>query len=137
MWAIGRQVGGDIGLHEAAGGHLIARHVGKTDAELSARLASQPNISAASSFLDRASAEFATASAMDTHASEINAFLSGTNNRLVINYDVGRIVGSVMNRGGNTSVPSSNIRIVLQKDPSMNIGYKILTGSPVPIKMII
>nr|WP_266019353.1 hemagglutinin repeat-containing protein [Brucella intermedia] len=124
--------GGGLQGHEAAGGHLIARHVGKTDAELSARLASQPNISAASSFSDRASAEFATASAIDAHASEINAFLSGTNNRLVINYDVGRLVGSVMNRGGNSSVPSSNIRIVLQKDPSMTIGYKILTGFPVP-----
>jgi hypothetical protein len=45
----------DLMLHESAGGHTIARHVGKTDAELAAR-----NIRHSSTFNDLAAAEKAT-----------------------------------------------------------------------------
>jgi hypothetical protein len=38
----------DLRADEALGGHTLARHVGKTDAELAARLKREPQISAAS-----------------------------------------------------------------------------------------
>jgi len=124
--------GGGLQAHEAAGGHLIARHVGKTDADLSARLNSQPNISAASTFSDRATAERALSSALDANNTKISDFLSGSSNRLVINHNSGTKVGNVMARGSTTSVPSSNVRVVIQREPSMPTGYKIITGFPIP-----
>jgi hypothetical protein len=48
---------GGLASHEARGGHLIARHVGKTDAELLQRLKDNPKIAGASPFTDRATAE--------------------------------------------------------------------------------
>ncbi|WP_278343304.1 RNase A-like domain-containing protein [Parageobacillus thermoglucosidasius] len=48
---------GGLAAHEAKGGHLIAKHVGKTDAELLQRLKDGPKITGASTFKDRATAE--------------------------------------------------------------------------------
>lgn len=41
---------GGLTVSENAGVHLLARHVGLTDADLAARLSSQPGITAASTF---------------------------------------------------------------------------------------
>jgi len=49
--------GGGLAAHEAQDGHLLLKHVGKTEAELSARLVAEPHISAASTFVTRAEAE--------------------------------------------------------------------------------
>ncbi|SUC82811.1 Uncharacterised protein [Pannonibacter phragmitetus] len=124
--------GGGLQAHEAAGGHLISRHVGKSDADLGARLSSQPNITAASSFPDRVTAERAVSSALDANAANISQFLNGSSGRLVINHNVGSSVGNVMSRGSTTSAQSSNVRVVLQRDPTMPTGYRIITGFPVP-----
>jgi hypothetical protein len=44
----------DLSVDEDMGGHTLARHVGKTDAELRERLRREPNISTASTYTDRA-----------------------------------------------------------------------------------
>lgn len=51
--------GGGLAAHEARGGHLLQKHVGKTDKELIERLRTDPNphITASSTFKDRATAE--------------------------------------------------------------------------------
>ncbi len=49
--------GGGLAAHEAKGGHLLERHVGKTDEELVKRLEEQSYITGASTFYDRATAE--------------------------------------------------------------------------------
>ena len=124
--------GGGLQAHEAAGGHLISRHIGKSDADLGARLSSQPNIKAASSFPDLATAERAVSSALDANAANIYQFLNGTGGRLAINHNVGSPVGNVMSRGATTSAPSSNVRVIIQRDATMPTGYRIATGFPVP-----
>lgn len=124
--------GGGLQAHEAAGGHLIQRHVGQTDADLIARLNAQPNITAASSFPNRATAENAVSSALDANSTRINDFLSGSTNRLVLNHDTGSVVGSVVQRGSTTPVSSTSVRVVLQRDASMPTGYRIVTGFPTP-----
>ncbi|WP_139330653.1 contact-dependent growth inhibition system immunity protein [Rhizobium sp. RU33A] len=96
--------GGGLQAHEAAGGHLISRHVGKSDADLGARLNAQPNITAASSFPDRATAERAISSALDDNTANISQFLNGTGGRLVINHNVGSTIGNVMSRGGGHDI---------------------------------
>lgn len=49
--------GGGLAAHEAAGGHLIAKHVGQSEAQLLSRLSAEPRITGSSSFYDRAFAE--------------------------------------------------------------------------------
>jgi len=122
--------GGGLQAHEAAGGHLIERHVGQTDADLIARLNEQPDITAASSFPNRAIAENAVSSAIDANAARIDDFLSGTSNRFVLNHDTGFEVGSVIQRGSSALVSSTSVRVVLQRDASMPTGYRIVTGFP-------
>ena len=46
----------DLSPDEAAGGHTLRKHVGRTDAELRQRLHRERNISAASTWNDRESA---------------------------------------------------------------------------------
>src|SRR5690349_666382 len=47
----------DLAANESRGGHVLRRHVGKTDGDLQARLMDERNISAASTYTDRATAE--------------------------------------------------------------------------------
>jgi hypothetical protein len=58
--------GGGLAAHEAAGGHLLARHVGQTQAQLAQRLVTQPSISAASTFATRAEAEAAVSAVLES-----------------------------------------------------------------------
>src|SRR4051794_5666599 len=54
----------DLSIDESRGGHTLARHVGRTDAELRQRLIDEPNISAASTYTSRATAELTVARAL-------------------------------------------------------------------------
>ncbi|MDA1476052.1 RNase A-like domain-containing protein [Bacillus changyiensis] len=49
--------GGGLAAHEAKGGHLIDRHVGKSDKQLLKRLKNNPKITGSSTFKDRMTAE--------------------------------------------------------------------------------
>src|SRR5437660_1123632 len=53
----------DLSIDEAKGGHTLARHVGRTDAELRDRLRRE-QISSASTYTDRAAAEHAVGAAL-------------------------------------------------------------------------
>jgi len=57
---------------EAAGGHTLARHVGKSDAWLMARLAEDAHLHFASSYADRAAAEAAIETLLDRHRVRLN-----------------------------------------------------------------
>src|SRR5207248_1150303 len=91
--------GGGLTAHEAAGGHTIAMHVGKTDAELAARLAAQPGIRGASSFTDRVVAESAIGQSLDANQAAINGWLQGGGNQLVIRHTLAETVGRSLLRG--------------------------------------
>jgi Bacterial CdiA-CT RNAse A domain len=56
--------GRDLSVDESMGGHTLARHVGKIDAELLQRLRREPQISAASTYTDRTSAESVVGAAL-------------------------------------------------------------------------
>src|SRR5437016_14358790 len=80
-----RVPGGGLEAHENAGGHLLERHVGKTPEDLSARLASDKDIDAASSFTDKATAEKAVAETIETNQAKIDSWLaSGAKSPLAI-----------------------------------------------------
>ncbi|OWQ82896.1 hypothetical protein CDN99_27845, partial [Roseateles aquatilis] len=121
--------GGGLVAHEAAGGHLLARHLGQTEADLAARLASQSRLGAASTFASRAEAEAAISSALSTNAARVNAWVTaGARGRLVI--DGAFSGGAVLQRGAAAAVPGTGVRAVLEGTGGGN--WRIITGYPIP-----
>ena len=57
---------------EAAGGHTLARHVGKSDDWLMARLASDAHLHVASTYIDRETAEAAIETLLSRHRDRLN-----------------------------------------------------------------
>jgi RHS repeat-associated protein len=123
--------GGSLAAHEAAGGHLLARHVAQSEVQLLNRLASQ-SMPAVSSFTSRAVAESSIASAIEANGALIRAFLNGVERDFFIEYSYLHRVGVVYSRGSTDASLTSNIRILLRRDTAMSNGYRIQTGYPIP-----
>lgn len=122
---------GGLAADEAAGGHLLLKHVGQSEADLMARLAAEPKITGSSSFYDRAVAESAVSDAIDGNAGKISDWLSGSSGRLKIEYTGQSPVGITVARGASGAVDVSSFRLILVRNPSMPAGYHILTGFPI------
>ncbi|GAA5106426.1 hypothetical protein GCM10023211_06250 [Orbus sasakiae] len=124
--------GGGLIAHEAAGGHLIARHVAKTEQELFERVANG-QVKTASSFTDMATAEKIVSLAIEANRKKIQQYLSGSEHGyLVIEYQANYVIGISVTRGKYGSIKVRNARIILARDPRMPVGYKIITGYPAP-----
>ncbi|MBX3475950.1 MAG: hypothetical protein KF754_16390 [Planctomycetes bacterium] len=126
--------GGGLKVHEGGSkhGHTIAKHVGKTEAELRSRLAAEPRIPRASSFDDLAAADSAVADAMALKKVEIDLWLKGTDPKYSPScpVDVGRQVGTSIAPGPTVPERLSGVTFVLVRDASMPNGYRILTAYP-------
>ncbi len=122
--------GGGLDFHEAAGGHTLEKHVGKTEAELAQRLASERRISGASSFTYRSVAEAAIAEAMSKNQSAIDSWMKKRDNRYTIDYNANKIIGITMRRGASKATQTSRLRIILQRSAKLPPGYFILTAYP-------
>jgi len=120
--------------HELAGGHTIARHVGRTEAELRARLASQPRIPAATSFATLGSAEVAVTDALRANARAIQKWAAGAllNQRLRITYDAAKTIGYGIVRGSEVLSEMQKVIVVLEKTTRNGKLYFVLTAFPVP-----
>jgi hypothetical protein len=118
---------------EAAGGHTIARHVGKDDAWLTERLARDPRIPAASSFSTLADARLAIRAALSSHRARINNWANTTarNKRRAWDYDGSFFVGQVAERGDADGVPdrSTDLKVVFKADGKG--GCILLTAYPI------
>ncbi len=122
--------GGGLDFHEAAGGHTLERHVGKTEAELAQRLARETRIPAASSFSDRSVAEAAIAEAMDRNKSAIDSWMKKRGNRYTIEYDTNRIIGITLRRRASKATSASRLKIILDRSTKLSPGYFIRTAYP-------
>ena len=71
----------DLSVDEQRGGHTLARHVGRTDQQLRQRLADQPNISAASTYNDRETAELTVGAILEQHASRVASWTTRRGSR--------------------------------------------------------
>lgn len=120
----------DLSRDEAAGGHVLRKHVGRSDEELRDRLRRERNISGASTYTDRATAERAIGDAIGDNRDRIQRWLNrpGGHSNLVLDYDSDRPLGRTMNRGDSQSRPCSHAIIVLKYDPPVN--YHVLTSYP-------
>jgi hypothetical protein len=121
----------DLSADEARGGHTLKKHVGRSDDELRARLQRERNITAASTYTDRKTAETAIATALENDADRVRSWSARRGNRpnLVLDFhgDTTHPVGRTMHRGDSTSQPCSNAVVVLRADGD---SYYVLTSYP-------
>ncbi|WP_258196906.1 RNase A-like domain-containing protein [Pseudomonas japonica] len=122
--------GGGLAAHEAAGGHLLAKHVGQSEEQLLSRLSAEPKITGSSSFYDRTVAEKAVSQTLDMNQTEIANWLSGSANRLRLDHTLSNPVGISVARGASGAVDANSVRVILLRDSKIPTGYKILTGFP-------
>jgi hypothetical protein len=120
----------DLGQDEAAGGHILRKHVGQADDELRARLEREPRITAASTYTDRATAERAVGAAIAESRKRIENWLNrpGGHPNLVLDYDSPTPLGRTLNRG-ESHPRLCNHAIVVLKYSGTN-DYYVLTSYP-------
>ncbi len=121
----------DLEQDEAAGGHTLHKHVGKTDSELRERLERERDISAASTWNDRKSAETGVGTAISEQQDRISRWLQRDRHpNLVLDYDGDRAhpFGRTMNRGDDSAHPCAHAVIVLKWDGANQ--YHVLTAYP-------
>jgi hypothetical protein len=122
----------DLSEDEALGGHTLRKHVGKTDDELRARLQDEPNITAASTYTDRTTAEGVVATALQQKQARIQRWLdrrSGHPN-LVLDYhgDPAHPIGRTLGRGQMQGQPCSQAVVILRWTGGGE--YYVLTSYP-------
>jgi hypothetical protein len=113
------------------GGHTLARHVGKSDEELVTRLRSEPEISSASTYTDRSTAERVVGAALASAGRSFQAWRARTGNRpnFVLRYRADHPIGRSVSRGRSGSTRCENAIVVLRWDERHQRFY-VLTSYP-------
>ena len=122
----------NLSQDEAAGGHILRKHVGQTDEQLRERLEREPRITGASTYTDRQAAEQAVGAAIAASQDRIQRWLGrpGGHPNLVLDYDSDAPIGRTMNRnrGESQSRPCAHALVVLKySGPGQ---YYVLTSYP-------
>ena len=120
----------DLGRDEAQGGHILRKHVGQTEEQLRERLERERNITGASTYTDRSTAEHAVGAAIAQSQGEIQNWLSqpGRHPNLVLDYDGDGPIGRSMNRGEYQSRVCAHAIVVLKYNGPNH--YYVLTSYP-------
>ena len=108
----------DLARDEERGGHTLKKHVGRTDEQLEERLRRERNISAASTWTDRDSAERTVAEALQAERNRVEKWMGRGYPRanLALHYDAGHTIGRSMQRGSEHTVDCTSAVIVLRAD---------------------
>ena len=122
----------DLERDEKRGGHTLARHVGRSDADLGERLRRERQISAASTYTDRVTAERVVALALEQHRTRVDEWLArqGSRPNLALDYRAagGEPIGRSLTRRGRRAVACSDAVVVLRWDGRR--GFYVLTSYP-------
>jgi Bacterial CdiA-CT RNAse A domain len=123
--------------HEAVagvGGHTIARHVGKTEAELRARLVAQANVPVASSFASLEVAERVLFKVLQSNRVAIEAWArtATANVKFVTTYIANEEIGYGVVRATGQLERMSKVKLVLKFQSYHGKPYYILTAFPTP-----
>jgi hypothetical protein len=120
----------DLAKDEARGGHTLSKHVGRTDDELRERLLRERNITAASTWTDRATAEFVIGEALGAERGRVESWMRRGYPRanLALQYDAGRPIGRSIRRGEDRVVDATQAVIVLRADGPES--FYVLTAYP-------
>jgi hypothetical protein len=120
----------NLSRDEERGGHTLARHVARTDDELRERFARERNISAASTWTDRETAESVVAEALGAERGHLESWTRQGFPRanLALHYNAGRVIGRSLRRGDSQTVECSSAVIVLRADGPES--FYVLTTYP-------
>lgn len=122
----------DLSKDEASGGHTLAKHVGKTDAELLARMKKELRIASSSTFTDRALAERIVGETLLRESHLIDKWLArvGSRPNLVLHYrgDPQLPIGRCLNRRDKEPRPAWDAVVILKWHPTKR--YFVLTAYP-------
>lgn len=119
----------DLAADEAAGGHTLERHVGRTDEQLRQRLRDEPDISAASTYTDRDTAERVVGAALQRNQAKIADWVKQGRTRanLALDYEAGEVIGRSIPRGKTVAHTVTAATVVLRADGS---SWFVLTSYP-------
>jgi hypothetical protein len=120
----------DLSQDEAAGGHILRKHVGQTDDQLRERLEREDRITGASTYTDRSAAEHAVGAAIAASQERIQRWANrpGGHPNLVLDYDSATPIGRTINRGENQSHACAHALVVLKYSGPND--YYVLTSYP-------
>jgi hypothetical protein len=119
----------DLGQDEQAGGHILRKHVGQSEEDLRRRLRREENITGASTYTDRTTAEHVVGATIAQSQDQIQSWLhQGRHPNLVLDYDGTRAMGRTMNRGEVHSRPCTHALVVLKYAGANR--YYVLTSYP-------
>ena len=123
----------DLAVDEARGGHTLARHTGRSDAQLLDRLDREREISAASTYTDRPTAERVVGAALFDAHPQVDRWLarSGPRPNLTVHYrdDGGESIGRSIRRGRRRADACDRALVVLKWDDRRH-QYFVLTSYP-------
>ncbi|WP_102797678.1 RNase A-like domain-containing protein [Bowmanella denitrificans] len=119
---------------EVAGGHTIARHIGLSEAQLRARLLSQPKIPAATTFRSLRDAERYVSAALIANKALIKEWAKSATvgQTKGFMYDAGRVVGEGVIRNSGQLQKLTKVAVVIRKVQQQNRVYFVLTAYPKP-----
>jgi len=121
---------GWLAKHEHSGSHTLREHVGRTAEELHER-AIRLKLSRASSFRNEDEAERIVERTIQANSRDIQKWLRSDEPRLPIADDFRAATGITVRRSGE-ALSVHGVRVVLEKDPSMPLGFRVLTSYPQP-----
>ena len=122
----------DLARDEQLGGHTLRRHVGRTDEQLIERLDREPDISAASTYKDRVTAEKTVADTLAEQKSRVESWLdrSDSHPNLALRFHGRDPIGRSIRRGDHSSQPCYDAAVVLRWDGDHR--FHVLTTYPEP-----
>ena len=120
----------DLGRDEQLGGHTLERHINRSDEQLMERLEREPDISAASTYRDRAAAEQTVASALTAQRDRLESWLNRPDYHpnLSLQYHGRDPIGRCIRRGGRTPELCYDAVVVLRWDGDHR--FHVLTTYP-------
>src|SRR3954466_11146933 len=122
----------DLQRDEQLGGHTLRRHVGRTDDQLRERLQRERDMSAASTYSDRAAAERTVAAALADNKQRVKGWLDRTDAHpnLALHVHGSAPIGRCIRQRAETSEPCSNATVVLRWDGDHR--FHVLATYPEP-----
>ena len=119
----------DLARDERRGGHTLARHVGRSDAELRDRLRRERSISTASTWTDRPTAETTVALALDESSARLARWsaLTGRRANLALDWKGTDTIGRSLTRGARAAQSVSCAVVVLRWDDAGGSWYVLTT----------
>ena len=121
----------DLVGDERRGGHTLARHVGRSDDELRERLRRERNISAASTYPDRETAERVVAATLQRERFRIQDWIRASTQHpnLALDYRGNVPIGRSLGRGQRSPEPCCDAIVVLKWD-AVRRDFYVLTSYP-------